>query len=441
MTGLWNNLFGGGPEKLFEKAESLAREECWAEAIATLEQAKSKLPENDRAGLDEVDRLIERYVADYKEHLAEGIATLAADGDEEAAGDLLAVALSFAADENEKKKFESLLAVRDESAPVPSRKEAVADNRAVSIIRGLADSYSEPLEPKEKEAIFARPELFLRGFVLWNEGRFNEAAALLLAFLEESPHDPYGLLFLGLARAGGGAREEGARTLEEAVHYEPSLVLASLSLGIILKDLGRAMQSASVLEKLCAIVVRYPDQFGTRRREEVIFHTVDTLLAAKEVARAGEMYRAVTQNELFPAHLPLEARLAEGEGNNDAAGELWDAFLKPAAGGGGAIMGHGGQSRGPTPFDFEKGADFFRDRNDQKKAIYYYQRGALNLTHQANAHGEAVSLGDLLRIRKKLAFGLISLGKTEEAERIAEEMEQIQPPPPEAAEIRGRLGE
>jgi len=439
MAGMWDNIFGGGADKLFEKADSLAREECWPEAISTIERAIQKMPDQDRAALADAERKLAEYTRAYKKHLAGAITLLADDGDREAAAELLDIALSFADDEDERKRFAALLALPP-AVDAPPKEVELIDKRSSDVIGGLADSYSEVLEPGEKEAVFARPELFLRGFVLWNEGRFDESATLLRSFLEESPHDPYGLLFLGLSHSGRGDREEGARLLQEAIRYEPSLVLASLSLGLILKDLGRAEKSASVLEKLCAIVTEFPDQFSPRRREEVIFHTVSTLIESGDAARAEEIYVKVREEELFDEHLLLRARLAEAKGDLDDAARMWDEFLKPGMGGGGSIMGHSASSRGPAPADFEKGADFFSKQGDSTRAGKYYQRAALNLTQGAHAGGEGIPLGDLLRMRKKLALSLVSLGKRDEALRIADEMDQLEPPPPEAAEIREACG-
>ncbi len=459
MTGMWNRFFGGGADKLFETAEALGRDECWPEAISTVEKALGRLPENDREGRARGEKLLAELTSNYKEHLVDAIATLEGDGDLDDARELLDIALSFAADDAEKARFETLLwrpnglartpaiAAGEAAATTPGSetasdiraKRASVDHRDDDLITALTDSYTEPLEEAEKEAIFARPVKFRRGFVLWSEGRFEDAAELLGEFIENAPHDPYGLLFLGLARAGSGAKEEGVKLLGEAIRSEPSLVLATLSRGIILKDLDRPREAADMLGKLCDIVLQYPDRFGPRRRADVLVHTIDALLSADDAAEAEKLYRKVRGEKLLDGDLSLEARIAEGLGDHDTAAAVWEVFLDPQ-GVGGTIVGHGTARRGPEPADFERAADFFGRIGEWKKAATFYEKGALALTRAAQTTSEPIPLDELLRMRKKLAFALIAMGKEEDAERIAEEMERIDPVPAEAVEIRAKLG-
>ena len=234
MAGFWNNLFGGSPESLIGRADSLAAEELWPEAIETLEKALGRLPENDRATRAEMEGRIAAYVDGYQKQLAEAIPRLIEDGEGEQAEELLSIALAFARDEEEEQRLRTLSAAPVEvEAPEP-----VIDPRPDHEIDALADSFAEALEPEEKEAVFARPVAFRRGFVLWNEGEYDRAGHALDEFLRQAPHDPYGYLFLGLTFAAAGRREEAEGALEKAVRHEPSLVLATLSLSIVRKELG-----------------------------------------------------------------------------------------------------------------------------------------------------------------------------------------------------------
>ncbi len=449
MAGFLQKMFGGGPEKLIDKSERMAADESWPEAIHVLEKALSQAPETDMSLRSDIERRIRDYSKSYRLHLMEAVESLLADGDREKAAQLSSIALSFTSDERERDRIREVVAepdtteeeTSDSVAPTTDEAPSVPepnDDRSDIQIKGLADSYSEALEPDEKGAIFARPAMFLRGFVLWNEGRYEEARRAFMHFLADSPHDPFGLLYLGLSLHPLGRGEQAIDALEKSVRHEPSLAVAVMALAQIKRGSGMASEAADHLEKLYDVVKDDPDRFSDRRRDEVVFSTIASLIAAGRAERAESVYEFAIEKGFFGEHLPFEARFAAAGGNIDLATRKWELFLKaPIISG--SIMGQGASTRIPGPGDYEQAGDFFSEQHDHNRAANYYQKAALAITQRAHGSGEAIPLQLLLRYRKKLAFSFIGMENWNEAEAIAKEMERIEPPPPEAQDIRAQL--
>jgi predicted Zn-dependent protease len=112
------------------------------------------------------------------------------------------------------------------------------------------------------------------------EGRFDEAAQLYRALLQELPSDPGLLTNLGMALAMGGHESDAVAPLERALALKPDLFPARLFLGSSYLALGQPEKAIPPLER---VVAAQPSEIEHRR------------MLAQAYVEAGKRTEAIAQ--------------------------------------------------------------------------------------------------------------------------------------------------
>lgn len=84
---------------------------------------------------------------------------------------------------------------------------------------------------------------------LFNQGRYEDAAAQYRQFLKQLPNEPALLLRLGFCHFSLGEFEDAERTFREVLKLRPGLPQAQVGLGSALVPLGRSEEAIPVLEE------------------------------------------------------------------------------------------------------------------------------------------------------------------------------------------------
>ncbi len=438
---LFGSLFPKNPQKQMNRAERLASEERWPEAIELLEQSLRRVPP---LAADTMRRKIREYSDAYLALLEEAIPRLLEEKNREKAEEFAEIAASFTDDEKRKKAIRALVTKSrtagaefdDDGGAPPEEPDPLPNELIDSLLHGYIDS----LEPDEKEEILQRSFAFQKAFVLWHQGMPAAAARAAEEHLSKRTDDAWGHLYLGLSLANLDETDRAALAFEAAIGLDPGLITASLGLAAMERRRENLDRSVELLERVTGEILADPDRFGEKKRDEVFQTTLQVLVEARRFDRAEELYGGLREKGLVAELIPYEARLAEARGDRDGAIGRWEYLLKtlPA---GGAIMGHSAQAAAVGPEELEEAADFFHRDGDEKRAVDLYKRAALDLTQKIHFAGERIPISHLFRLKKKAAFLLIESGRASEAEQIAEELERLDPVPPVAVEIRKKLGE
>jgi tetratricopeptide (TPR) repeat protein len=441
MPSWFRSVFGKSASKRIAEAERFAAVERWPEAIEILKTALAEATDEEGPARSEIPRRIEAYSKAYVALLEEAIVQCMNEEDREKAEELLSIALMHAGGEEKKRELRSLL---DRAAPKPKapppEEERADEPFGDELIDSLLHGYAEGLGPKEREAILRRPFSLQKAFVLYQQGDAEGATRAAEEYVSKDARDPYGHHYLGLSLAALGRTEEAARAFDTAILLDESLHQASLGLAAMERRLGNRVKAIDLLERVLSALRSEENTEAEGEREETFHLLLQLLLETGESGRVDRLYHDLRKRGRLPAMPAVEARLAEARGDFASAAERWETHLE-ARSAGETITGRSARAAGPTAEEIEDAADFYRRRENRKRALALYERAALLVTQRIHYSGERFLLPDLLRLKKMTAIVCIEAGRTRDAAKIVEELEREAPGSAEAAEVRRALEE
>ncbi|MBN1826487.1 MAG: hypothetical protein JW958_09480 [Candidatus Eisenbacteria bacterium] len=435
MAAFWKK----DPGKMKDQAVRLAETGRWPEAIETLEAALRHIPKGGDPVRFEIEKLLKEYGAAHRAFLIETITRLFEEGNREKAKDLAEVAEAFSRTEAEREEIRALVRAHPRIDARKFEKPPTPDRYPPELVDSLLQGYIELADPVERRALESRPLSFQKAFVLWHQGEPEGAREAAEEYLSKRMDDPFGQILLGLSLLALGEDDRAFPLIETAAAADPPPIRALVALAGLERQKENRDRAADIMEKAVALVRAAPDDFGERRREEVYSLALQLLAEAERLDRAEELYVELREEKALEENLIFEANIHEVRGDVDEAAAAWNLLIgaNPMSS---AIIGHGSGSR--VSYDnLEAAGDFFQRNARLKRALDLYRGAALLYTSRIHENDNEFTLEPLVRLKAKIALLLMETFKWGEAEQMVLELESIDPPPPQAAELRKKLDE